>query len=161
MLEHLNMASTQYDTNVFHSRKRSNDNFKITKYTKVCELHFKPDEIKVSIGRGIKTLIGDAVSSMYSFKNQRVELPRRKSPRKRVLLATYHYTESPRKKQRLASSEVQEGSEVIDHSVNNEIHSNCCEQCDTFKSQIKILENKLKQTENHNVFWNVFWKKNV
>lgn len=80
------MASTQYDTNVFHSRKRSNDNFKITKYTKVCELHFKPDEIKVSIGRGIKTLIGDAVSSMYSFKNQRVELPRRKSPRKRVLL---------------------------------------------------------------------------
>ena len=50
-------------------RKGGKDGFKITKSTKVCELHFKPEEIKRTMGRGIKTLrTGREVPSIYSFK---------------------------------------------------------------------------------------------
>ena len=52
-------------------RKSGKDGFTITKSTKVCELHFKPDEIKATLGWGIKTLItGVEIPSVYSFKKQ-------------------------------------------------------------------------------------------
>ena len=51
--------------------KVGKDGFTITKSTKVCELHFKPDEIKTTLRRGIKTLkTGVEVPSIYSFKKQ-------------------------------------------------------------------------------------------
>ena len=49
--------------------------FTITKSTKVCELHFKPDEIKTTLGRGIKTWkTGVEVPSVYSFKKQKTQI---------------------------------------------------------------------------------------
>ena len=56
-------------------RKGGKDPFKITKNTKVCEFHFKPEEIKISIGREIKSLkTGFEVPSIYPFKKSFTEL---------------------------------------------------------------------------------------
>ena len=52
-------------------RKSGKDGFTITESTKVCELHFKPDEIKATLGWGMKTLkTGVKIPSVYSFKKQ-------------------------------------------------------------------------------------------
>lgn len=69
-------------------RSGGQDFFKINKNTKVCEFHFKDEDIKVSLGRGIKTLkIGTEVPSIYPFKTP-VESKYRKSPRKRLAMET-------------------------------------------------------------------------
>ena len=44
----------------------------INKYTKVCEFHFKLEETKISLGRGIKTLkAGCEVPSVFKFKHRK------------------------------------------------------------------------------------------
>ena len=59
------------------------DGFSITKNTKVCELHFKPDKIKTTLGRGIKILkTGVEVSNVYSFRKQNKTKQTQRSPRK-------------------------------------------------------------------------------
>ena len=84
-------GSSQYDRNValfsFPNKEKKpavhkswcneihKDGFTITKSTKVCELHFKPDEIKTTLGRGIKTWkTGVEVPSGYSFKKQKTQI---------------------------------------------------------------------------------------
>ena len=43
------------------------DSFQIKDTTVVCEFHFRPEEIKVSLGIGRKTLTKDAVPSVFEF----------------------------------------------------------------------------------------------
>ena len=52
-------------------RKGGQDNFKITNATRVCEFHFKPEEIRISSGIGRKTLISGAVPSVFKFKEKK------------------------------------------------------------------------------------------
>ena len=59
------------------------------KHTKVCEFHFRPEEIKVSSGCGKKTLkSGNEVPSIFSFKTPQDKLPR-KSPCKKLKYPEY------------------------------------------------------------------------
>ena len=66
-----------------YRRKGGVDQFKITNATRVCEFHFKPDEIRVSKGIGRKTLLRGSVPSMFKFK-QSEEKNVRKLPPKRL-----------------------------------------------------------------------------
>ena len=66
-----------------YRRKGTGDNFNIGK-ARICEHHFKREEIKVSLGRGIKSLNKNVVPSVFSFKTTPV--PTRKSPKKRTVI---------------------------------------------------------------------------
>ena len=93
-----NLGITKYTS----LEEKVGNGFTITKSTRVCELHFKPDEIKTTLGRGIKTLkTGAEVPSVYSFKKQNKTKQTRRSPRKRRLSSdtnTNKLRRSPRKK---------------------------------------------------------------
>ena len=67
-----------------YRRKGTGDTFNIKPCTVVCEFHFKADGIKVSLGRGKKTLKPGAVPSVFSFK-RKASPPQRKSPKKRLI----------------------------------------------------------------------------
>ena len=60
-------------------RREAGGDFRITDYTRVCESHFKPKDINVSMGIGRKTLKQDTITK---FKNIEVEKATRKSPKK-------------------------------------------------------------------------------
>ena len=63
-------------------RKGAGDNFEITNYTRICEFHFKKEDVNVSYGlSGRKTPKSDAVPI---FKKSEPK-PTRRSPRKRTL----------------------------------------------------------------------------
>ena len=80
------------DTKTNHKWKRiirhyrrwgAKDKFKITPGTVVCEFHFETKDIKVSLGRGRKTVRKGAVPKLFSFKKPRTP-SKRKSPKKRL-----------------------------------------------------------------------------
>ena len=50
-----------------YRRKGGADSFQVKDTAVVCEFHFRPEEIKVSLGIGRKTLIKDAVPSVFTF----------------------------------------------------------------------------------------------
>ena len=107
-------------------RKGGKDGFTITKSIKVCELHFKPDEIKTTLGQGIKTLkTGVEVPSIYSFKKQNKTKPTRRSPRKRRLSLdtnTNKLRRSPRKKLSLETEKtLEDAKESYNGSIAFEI----------------------------------------
>jgi hypothetical protein len=66
-----------------YRRKGTGDNFNIEK-VRICEHHFKREENKVSLGRGIKSLNKNVVPSVFSFKTTPV--PTRKTPKKRTVI---------------------------------------------------------------------------
>ena len=76
-----------------YRRKGIGDDFFITPSTVVCEFHFETKDIKVSLGRGKKTLKPGTLPSIFSFK-RKASPPRRKSPKKRLIsslnLKNYH-----------------------------------------------------------------------
>ena len=53
-----------------YRRKGGVDQFKITNATRVCEFHFKPDEIRMSKGIGRKTLLRGSVLLSLNLNNQ-------------------------------------------------------------------------------------------
>ena len=63
-------------------RKGSGDTFEVNSSTRVCEFHFKPEEIKVSAGIGRKTLLPGVFPTMFKFREKHVR-KKRKSPAKR------------------------------------------------------------------------------
>ena len=64
-------------------RKGAGDNFTINEYTRICQFHFNPSDIKISLGIGRKTLSPGATPV---FKNSTEQKPLRRSPRKRIFL---------------------------------------------------------------------------
>ena len=63
-------------------RKGGSDSFTVKDSTRVCEFHFKQEEIRVSKGIGRKSLVSGAVPSIFKFKI-RSPKKKRKSPTKR------------------------------------------------------------------------------
>lgn len=63
-----------------YRRRGKNDNFTINTNTRICEFHFKDDDIKVSMGIGRKTLVKNAVPI---FKQSSEATPKRKPPVRR------------------------------------------------------------------------------
>lgn len=117
-----------------YRRKGAGDNFNITRHTKVCEFHFKPEEIKVSLGRGIKTLkTGNEIPSVFSFKEDKQTL-KRKSPKKRLVLPPNTDNES--------DIDMDIMPPFLD--INQE---DTCENCESYKFQITVLEKKLETSE--------------
>ena len=118
-----------------YRRKGQNDNFEIKKSTKVCEFHFKPEEIRITLGHGKKKLHKDAVPSIYSFKHEEPAKRLRRSPRKRLLL--------PEKKPCLQQK--QNLSSAITSNINKdkapmttELSSLECRNCIEDKTEIEI-----------------------
>ena len=68
-----------------YRKKGANDNFKITNNTRICEFHFKPEHIKVSLGYNRKKYTDDAVPVIKSLKLKSATIrkpPLRRSPKK-------------------------------------------------------------------------------
>ena len=132
-----------------YRRKGAGDQFSITEKTAVCEFHFKAEEIRVSLGIGRKTLVKDAVPSIFSFKNTDIK-PRRKSPRKRAFYnpELENTTESMPTcttiTEDLEPSNTDEPSFTIESSIPYE-----CEKCSEYQLLIETLrvENNAKQNE--------------
>ena len=69
-----------------YRRKGGADKFQVRNTTVVCEFHFRPKEIKVSLGVGCKTLIKDAVPSVFTFVMKSVLTTKtRKPPKERFI----------------------------------------------------------------------------
>ena len=73
-----------------HRRKGVGDNFKIKAATVLCEFHFETKDIKVSLGRGKKSLRPGAVPKLFSFKQEKL-VSKRKSPKKRLINEIEHF----------------------------------------------------------------------
>ena len=136
--------------------------FTITKSTRVCELHFKPHEIKTTLGRGIKALkTGAEVPSVYSFKKQNKTKQTRRSPRRRRLSSdtnTNKLRRSPRKKLALETEKTLEDAKenyngdvafeidqrkiMVPHAI--EPSTTSCESCDKYLADIQILRSKIE-----------------
>ena len=124
-----------------YRRKGGCDNFEITRNTKVCEFHFKPEEIKVSLGRGIKTLkTGHEIPSVFIFNEER-QVKKRKSPTNRVAVS---------------SPSMKETDDDIDMDFDQEeplvfedllADDDSCEICNEYSFQIKIVQQKLQISE--------------
>ena len=124
--------------------KGRKDAFKITKNTKVCKFHFKPEEIKISIGRGIKSLkTGFEVPSIYPFKKSfTTPLRTRRSPRKRLPLDL--------EKLNNQSSTNDEIDMVIDannqgtpEELNTSENTCLCQNCIELQIQVNYLQIKI------------------
>ena len=133
-------------------RKGGKDAFKITKNTKVCEFHFKPEEIKISIGRGIKSLkTGFEVPSIYPFKKSfTTPLRTRRSPRKRLPLDL--------EKLNNQSSTNDEIDMVIDannqgtpEELNTSENTCLCQNCIELQIQINYLQSKIDNLISENI----------
>ena len=123
-------------------RKGSNDSFQIKSTTKVCEFHFKPEEIKVSMGIGRKSILPGAIPSIFKFRGSA-------SPKKRKL---------PTK--RVASTPIEESSaseyeEEVDYLENDEIENDnidCCEPCQYKNAEIERLRKRVNELEVENAY---------
>ena len=133
-------------------RKGGKDAFKITKITKVCEFHLKPEEIKISIGRGIKSLkTGFEVPSIYPFKKSFTTPPRiRRLPRKRLPLDL--------EKLNNQSSTNDEIDMVIDannqgtpEELNASENTCLCQNCIELQIQINYLQSKIDNLISENI----------
>ena len=120
-----------------YRRKGGADKFEINQYTKVCQLHFSPNDIKVSIGRGIKTLKSGAVPSVFNFKSPKT-VKRRKSPLKRQRLFAV-----PTETHNDNSSNEEAGDNLVYLTTDD----NKCENCENITSEKRIIEQKLKDSE--------------
>ena len=123
-----------------YRRKWGIDNFHITKYTKICEFHFKPEEIKVSLGRGIKTLkTGQKIPSVFTFKETKCTKTR-KSPTKRLMI-------SPNTNEDF-EMDIDMAIDTVPPLFENVLDENgSCEMCKDNRFQIRLLENKLEISE--------------
>ena len=74
-------------------RKGGNDSFTVTDSTRVCEFHFKPEEIRISSGIGRKTLVPGSVPTIFKFK-EKPPVKHRKPPAKRERSPVEESTES-------------------------------------------------------------------
>ena len=101
-------------------RKGGADSFTVKKSTKVCEFHFRPEEIKVSIGTGRKTLLPGSVPSNFKFK-EKTPVKKRKSPVKRIQVIE-ESSESEYKDSEY--SEIVSNSSFQEETINNEMTDN-------------------------------------
>lgn len=67
-----------------YRRKGAGDKFKINSSTVVCEFHFDPKDIRVTLGRGIKKLQPGVIPSIFPLKAKHT-VQKRRSPRKRII----------------------------------------------------------------------------
>ena len=144
------------------------DGFSITKNTKVCELHFKPDKIKTTLGRGIKILkTGVEVSNVYSFRKQNKTKQTQRSPRKITLSSdtnTNKLRRSTRKEFALETEKaLEDAKENYNSNVAFEIYqrkimvphpietsTTSCESCDKYLPDIQILISKIEILNSKN-----------
>jgi hypothetical protein len=113
-----------------YRRKGRKDNFEIKRSTKVCDFHFPPHQIRITLGHGKKKLDKDAVPSIYSFKCGEALLPPpRRSPSKRL--------SPPEKKSRLQNQSIDTVT-AFDINSEDEAPTLECMNCTEFKTEIKI-----------------------
>ena len=119
-------------------RRRPGDNFHITDYTRICEFHFRPENINVSIGIGRKTLKRNAVPT---FKNPNVETPLRRSPRKRTITENILPRRNPENLMKIVNNFLRK--EISDlHQENSSLRK----EIDSLKTKIQELS---KNTYNY------------
>lgn len=129
-------------------RKGGVDQFKITNATRVCQFHFKPDEIRVSKGIGRKTLLRGSVPSISKFK-QSEEKNVRKLPPKRLFTTAEKENSVDGE-----SSVISNADHVVEILSESETElsdaqkdtTNSCEQCSFLWQNMKFLED-----ENNNL----------
>lgn len=118
-------------------RKGGSDGFAINENTRICECHFKNDDISISSCQGIKKLKKDVVPSIFSFRKEK-PMPTRKYPRKRVL--------SPPIKR--AAVEQQDSEPVTAQQSSNTFENNeICNECVDKTSQLTVLQQKIELLE--------------
>ena len=128
-----------------YRRKGGDDGFKINKYTKVCEFHFKEEEIKISIGCGIKTLkTGNEVPSIYKFKQTTSE-KKRKSPHKRLIPTTTNSESDIVFLPNIVDCDILPTDEEM--SKTNEASRPVCERCEQLQLENKALKLQLEQLD--------------
>lgn len=129
-----------------YRRKGGADQFKVTNATRICEFHFKSEEIRVSKGIGRKTLVPGSVPSVFTFRqSDESEKSVRKLPPQRLF--------------RTENEDINGNGSVTtnaDHVVELETQSqpeaelsngqqgttNPCEQCSFLRENIEFLENE-------------------
>ena len=130
-----------------YRRKGGVDQFKITNATRVCEFHFKPDEIRVSKGIGRKTLLRGSVPFIFKFKQSEENV--------RKLLPKRLFTTAEKEKSVDGeSSVISNADHVVEILSESETElsdaqkdtTNSCEQCSFLWENMKFLED-----ENNNL----------
>ena len=130
-----------------YRRKGGVDQFKITNATRVCEFHFKPDEIRVSKGIGRKTLLRGSVPSIFKFKKSEENV--RKLPPQRLFTTAEKENSVDGE-----SSVISNADHVVEILSESETElsdalkdtTNSCEQCSFLWENMKFL-----QDENNNL----------
>ena len=159
-------------------RKGGSDSFTVKDSTRVCEFHFKQEEIRVSKGIGRKTLVPGAVPSIFEFKI-RSPKKKRKSPTKRSCSPIEETLESE-----YEDDDETDGFSPLNNEVNEiegidpllsedpnpvdylDIHFCCREksqEIEQLKNRIKVLdtENTALRDENEQLKQKEFNFKNV
>ena len=128
-------------------RKGGVDSFTITNSTKVCELHFRPGEVKVSIGAGRKRLAPGVEPSDFSCVKQQKSPPvKRKLPAKRDMVIVERSSESEYEEssEDIVLNSSSSGEKTDEYENKNELNkidygheeiSGCCREKD------KVIEN--------------------
>ena len=120
-------------------RKGVGDNFEITDFTRICEFHFKKEDISVSLGIGRKTTKSNAVPI---FKKSEPKQPTRRSPRKRTLEtiveSNTNFVENNQEPEKELSDLERLQNEIADLNSDN-IY---------LKNQVQKLENEVQELKN-------------
>ena len=134
-------------------RKGPGDNFNITKYTRVCEKHFKKEDIKVSNDfHKRKTRIKGAVPT---FKKPEPKKPTRRSPRKRSTEPIHDPVAAeerePEPEKELSELEVLQ-KQIDELNVQNQ----------SLINEVKVLKNELQELKGRTYnFENISKDKNL
>ena len=122
-------------------RSGPRDNFDSSNKNKrifVCEFHFKPDEIRVTLGVGRKKLLPGAIPSIFDFKETR-NAKKRKSPKKRISLNVQEKSSE--------SSEIEEELLCVDP---NYVLPPELTETELLKVEIQNLKERIKQLDEEN-----------
>ena len=132
-----------------YRRKSGADKFNIDN-ARVCEFHFKREEIKKSLGRGIKTLTKNAIPSVFDITTEEEPRTGRKPPKVRILDCLQQCED-------INDYEIENEIEetIYDRETENEVRNckNCIENTLailTLKCENQALHEKIKKLEKKN-----------
>ena len=121
-------------------RKGTGDNFNITDYTRICEFHFKKNDVKISIGIGRKTL---KLGTVPVFKKVEVKPPLRRSPRKRTI---FNEIETKIAGNSVEAKEPEQLSEL--DVLRNEVKDLRAENL-SLKNEARLLRNEIQELKKY------------
>ena len=115
-------------------RQEDRDGFVVTEYTKVCEQHFRPEEIKKQFSGRKDLKDKTTIPSIFSW-NKSASTPNRKLPKKRCL------PESSEENEEKIRAESEPSPRLLDED--NARPTVACENCVHLKRVVEKLEVKL------------------